>query len=256
MRELRLFSLLFALTLLLGLGLGAGPSCLGEDPSDEFEALEKASLALHLEPPEPGLGFARPRFRLPMDRASITTALLATKFGRQCHLGDDYYEWNEQNGAGLTVYSVGPGRIVHVYRSLGNYMDVVVVRHPLQSIPGKVEDNEVYGQYSHLAVAVGLKEGQTVAAGTVLGTTTRIKDDFFEPHLHFELKNYAAYLQGPNIPNGFMVSRGYSGEGPDCKNAASSANVYDPAGDGIVHNRFYKTDWLIATLNAAAMGWD
>jgi murein DD-endopeptidase MepM/ murein hydrolase activator NlpD len=111
-------------------------------------------------------------------------------------------------------------------------VDVVIIEHQM---PGFSEP--IYSFYGHLEADGYVSEGDWVAKRQQIGVLGDPVD--FNPHLHFEIKNYTALVNPPfstcsNIPNGTYIGAGYSGISDDYQ----GGDYYDPS-DGIDGNRHY-----------------
>lgn len=109
--------------------------------------------------------------------------------GAKFHEGLDLYpvERNSQGEASDPVYSILPGRVVHISRTSGHssYGRYLVVVHDRES-------PAFHSLYAHMAtIDPALKVGSRVDAGTVLGIMGRSASGYSIPraraHLHLEL---------------------------------------------------------------------
>jgi peptidoglycan LD-endopeptidase LytH len=110
--------------------------------------------------------------------------------GRQMHEGLDIQplQRDRQGEATDPILATANGTVAYINAKpgLSNYGNYIVLRHRLEGI-------EIYSLYSHLSeIRHGLRAGQTVKAGEVIGTmgrtsNTRQSISKERAHLHFEI---------------------------------------------------------------------
>lgn len=175
----------------------------------------------------PGIdgGWTQPIARdAPSDwRISLRMGALGTGQG---HLGHDI-ERREGHAlsVGQEISAAAQGKIVTILPSCGSYFNVVIIEHMVPDIDDI--HSPIYSFYGHMHATSGLREGQWVRRGEVIG---RLADpytlpsppyDHFDAHLHFEIKNWAALIEMPfstcyclipdNQRAGRYISAGYTG---------------------------------------------
>jgi hypothetical protein len=92
------------------------------------------------------------------------------------HTGEDWYAI-EGDTAGAAVFAVADGEVVYAG---ANYPGrVVIVRHA----------DDLFSMYGHLDPALGVRVGQRVARGELIGTVLR-RGDETPNHLHFEVRTF------------------------------------------------------------------
>lgn len=163
------------------------------------------------------------------------------------HLAEDYVHYNAQgrnDSLDKPIYAIANGTVDAVYEDVGNYLDIIVIKHSLQHVTGP-GDAILYSRYGHMIAEVSV--GQHVSNGQRIG---RLGDPVkFVPHLHIEVVNPSAHNKGPFCNGcqdlGVRMSPGYAGY-----------DFYAPfewyeIDDAITHNRFYKTSWLVVNSDGA-----
>jgi len=155
------------------------------------------------------------------------------------HLAEDYSMGDD---IGKPIFAVADGVVAHVYRNIGNYKDIIIIRHQLPT-PTSAGDSVLYSRYGHTGAEVN--QGESVVAGQRIGTI--VETGVFAPHLHFEIVNETAQYQGPFCRGceaaGIFMGPGYAGYDFD----GSGIDWFDPDNDGIAGNRFYKPSRVIET---------
>ncbi|MFH1437312.1 MAG: peptidoglycan DD-metalloendopeptidase family protein [Pseudomonadota bacterium] len=153
------------------------------------------------------------------------------------HLAEDYAYSDD---IGRPVYAAADGIVAHVYRNIGNYKDIIIIRHQLPAATS-AGDEVLYSRYGHMGTEVG--EGDVVTAGQRIATIVDPVD--FGPHLHFEIVNESAQYNGPFCrgceASGIFMGPGYAGNDFD----GSGIDYFDPTGDGVEGNRFYNPSNVI-----------
>ncbi len=147
------------------------------------------------------------------------------------HLGEDWAKYGDSFGE--PVYATGAGRVITVLPRCGNYLNVLVIEHNVEGF-----GEPLYSFYGHVD-AGNVREGDWVEKRQQIATVGNPRPDF-EPHLHFEVKNRTALLQGPfspctDVSKGWYISAGYS----RLVNDYDSRNDYYTPSNGNIGSRFY-----------------
>jgi murein DD-endopeptidase MepM/ murein hydrolase activator NlpD len=152
------------------------------------------------------------------------------------HLAED---WSKFGGANLgqPVYAAADGEVVVAKQNCGSYLDVIVLKH---SVPGIAEP--VYSMYGHIEST--LRVGDRVTRRQKIGVLGDTRPTF-GPHLHFEIKNHTALVNGPfssctDAARKVYVSAGYSGK----RNDYAGGDFWDLT-DGVAGNRYYNPSRFI-----------
>ena len=109
------------------------------------------------------------------------------------HTGEDWYALNKRNTAGAEVIACADGEVVFAGSDYPGR--VVIVQH----------EDELLSMYGHLAYEINVAEGESVAAGHVLGAVLDRTDGRAESHLHFEIRTFLTTpeVNGDGPRNGF-----------------------------------------------------
>lgn len=94
------------------------------------------------------------------------------------HTAEDWYRDGDTNTAGAEVVAAHAGEVLWIGSDYPGR--VVLVRHP----------DELIAMYGHLDYAVDVSEGDTVAAGQVIGRVLDWPDARAPSHLHFEIRTF------------------------------------------------------------------
>ncbi len=127
------------------------------------------------------------------------------------HLGLDVFT---KRGSGTPVRAIADGEIALITTGVGDYIDVVVVRHRVETAVGPNFSEYIYSAATHVNMARGLYLGKSVKQGEELGTiNNRLSGG--QPHTHFVMYDHEYFLRGLQSPacrvsNG-CPPRGYSG---------------------------------------------
>lgn len=157
------------------------------------------------------------------------------------HLGEDWWRRAGNNSSvGQEISAAAQGKVVTVLPTCGNYYNVVILEHMVPDINDA--DAPLYSFYGHITATAGLREGDWVRRGQVIGTLPNPQPTYgFGAHVHFEVKNWFALTNAPlsnctNAGAGRYISAGYSGS------AFTPGDHYDlPVRPGDMHvRRYYK----------------
>jgi murein DD-endopeptidase MepM/ murein hydrolase activator NlpD len=192
------------------------------------------------EPP-PALGWVYPTTGTDsLSPWSITCGLGCSWSTYLGHLAEDYSTGGSDLGAPL--YAVADGTVAYVYHDVGNYLDIVVVRHDLPA-PTSAGDTVLYSRYGH--TVAGVSAGAAVRAGDRVGEIGDVTPYGFGIHLHFEIVNEAAQHDGP-FCRGCEASSIWMGPGYAGYDFADGAEFHEVS-DSITGNRFYAPSRVIDT---------
>ncbi len=132
-------------------------------------------------------------FDYPVGKPNADNYYLASKFGNNNHLGED---WNGRGGGnsdlGDPVYAIGNGVVTVAKDICCGWGNVVRVVHKLEGHPEFKYLESVYAHLDRIDVFEGqlLEKGQTLGSiGTAHGT--------YVAHLHLELRDFLDMKMGP-----------------------------------------------------------
>jgi murein DD-endopeptidase MepM/ murein hydrolase activator NlpD len=155
------------------------------------------------------------------------------------HLGEDFMR-NSGTSLNQPVYAAAAGDVIILRPNCGNYKDIVVIKHFVGDM-----DEPIYSFYGHIDAEGYVREGDPVQKRQQIGVTDDPRPDFV-PHLHFEIKNHTALINGPfssctDVARGWYISAGYSGKSNDY----NGGEFFDPSTDGVAGNRYYPPSRFI-----------
>lgn len=160
------------------------------------------------------------------------------------HLATDIIEapclLNRQACIGRNVMAIADGIIERLGVKAGTYEDTVVLKH-IEPLANAV----IYSFYGHLRVT-GLRVGQTVTAGQVIGTLANLAAHSMIPHLHMSIFDQAAYNK--YLYGGIL--EGYLPNGSIQTTAAPLSEPYYSVGG----TRFYGYRYIEVRATASACG--
>lgn len=187
-------------------------------------------------------GEVRSRWAYPVGTAdsaegwAMTNALGedASEYGLYGHLGEDWAKYGDSFGE--PVHATASGKVIILRPNCASYLDLVVIEHNVDgfAVP-------LYSFYGHIEAEGVVKEGDWVQRRQQIGTVGR--PERYAPHLHFQIMNRSALVDGPlhytctDTSKGWYISPGYSMKSDDYKNQSVN-DYYDPT-DSIPGNRFY-----------------
>ena len=132
-------------------------------------------------------------FDYPVGKPDAKNYYLASKFGNNNHLGED---WNGRGGGnsdlGDPVYSIANGVVTVSEKICCGWGNVVRVVHKLEGHP---KYKYLESVYAHLD-AIYVEEGQLLSKGQNLGTIGTA-DGTYVAHLHLELRDFIDMNMGP-----------------------------------------------------------
>ncbi|MBP9706749.1 MAG: peptidoglycan DD-metalloendopeptidase family protein [Oligoflexales bacterium] len=108
------------------------------------------------------------------------------------HLGLDVFT---RRGPGTPVQAIADGEIALIATKVGDYIDVVVIRHRLHTAVGPNFSEYVYSVSTHVDMARGLYLGKSVKQGEVLGFLNNSLGGG-QPHAHFVMYDHEFFLRG------------------------------------------------------------
>ena len=157
------------------------------------------------------------------------------------HLGEDLWRVEgADTSVGQSISAAAQGKVVIVRDTCGSYYNVVAIEHMVPDIND--DDAPIYSFYGHVTVASGLREGDWVNRGQIIGTLPDPRNAHgFPAHVHFEVKNWFAHINGPFSTctiqsRGWYISAGYDGP----LSGVAERDYYDlPRRTGDVHVRRY-----------------
>ena len=169
-------------------------NCAGKVPTNDESTIDKTVIhyaydsIFHFNP-----GYLTYGFDFPVGIPNAKNYYLASRFGQNNHLGED---WNGKGGGntdlGDPVFSIGNGLVTKAEEFCCGWGNVVRVVHKLEGHP---EFKYLESVYAHLD-QIYVTEGQLLVKGQNLGTIGTANGKYLA-HLHLELRDFLDMSMGP-----------------------------------------------------------